>query len=784
MPLPIKTNQTYFQKMLFRIITIVSLALLILSCALYFSFRSLTLDYIYKTNLNMLGQIDNNISQINNYAKTFSASLFNNASCQQLMYSKNPDIADTLESIHTLSGLSRSTPFVQSIELYNGNTGSIYYIAPSPNVSLIRSKGNPYDTALLGLIANKKNTMMDPVSRTIPISPYSDEKADVLSYIITEQSGTGDVQNALAVNVNINWIFNSVKTGVPKNEGTLYLLDSSGKVKASSIPKYFLTDMSKQSAVSNLYNNENSSGSYIAYQDGAQSLVCYMKSQTSDWILVNILPYAYIADSVSRIQTLTAFISILAILLGALVSMFISKSLYSPVRALLDKSRTLVFPVQTRISQDEFDFISNTISSASERIKSLQSFENKNESTIRQDLLRSFLSTRSTDLEDIGGKLGNIQLDISTHSDTLLVLIKIDYYNAFQKINNEYEQFSIKLELSSIVKEILSHRFKCETVDMGNDHIVAFLELIDNTTGVFAEAEPLLRESVSAIFMHFNIGLSVFVGDSCRSIGSLPAYYKQLLDISHYRIIYGHRCIVRQQDVEKNEYEYFDTSSLNLQVLLDALSLCNLEKLKASYESIETKLVKCRYNDIEMAISFITSMIFNTISLIEKNSGFILEESYSSFKSYIDTLETMHEIKEAFFNLFAKVTKQISQFRSKKCSLIIEKIIDYIGLNYLSESISLNSIAEMYNLTPAYLNKLFRETMSASVSDYITDLKLKKAISLLSESDIVVDEIIRFIGWGNKNYFYTVFKKTTGATPSEYRIKIRNLPDSSSKQIN
>ncbi|MNR49318.1 HTH-type transcriptional activator Btr [compost metagenome] len=86
----------------------------------------------------------------------------------------------------------------------------------------------------------------------------------------------------------------------------------------------------------------------------------------------------------------------------------------------------------------------------------------------------------------------------------------------------------------------------------------------------------------------------------------------------------------------------------------------------------------------------------------------------------------------------------------------------------------------MFKLTPAYLNKLCRERTSHSLGDYITHVRVEKAKQLLGETNLTIDQIIGRIGWENKKYFFRIFKKLTGATPTEYRLKLSvdqlNLP--------
>lgn len=771
-----KTNLTYFHMLLIRIISIVLLSLLVLSSSLYFSFKSFTLDYINKSNLNVLKQINSNVSQINNYAKSFSVSLFNNASCRQVMYNSQPYIFDTLSSISALSNLIGSVPFIRSLEIYNGKTNNIYHIGT--DTVLIRTMENTFDKELPGLLQDTVNTLYNPLPREILVNPDTNATANVLSYIITERSNLNSgLENALVVNINSSWIFNAVNIENNKNIiGNIFLIDKTGIVKASANDLYFMNDLSHQPYISRLLAFTDNNGYFTGNVDGIKSLVFYIKTDSPDWIIVNTIPYHYIADSVIKVLILTAIISFIAILLGALISIFYSKKLYSPVNSLLKKSLTLFsHESQQTGNMNEFDRISTSMLTASEQIKTFQSDETKNKIILRQEFLRSLLSGASETQNNIDSKVKRLDLQIDLHSCLFLVMFKIDHYSSFQTENNEYDQILLRYSLSNIASEIVSRKFPCEIVDMGNDHIIAIIQKKEESfSEVLTEMKILITEIVNAFFEYYNVSLSAFIGNPSGNVAEIPTSYKDLINISIYRLVYGYRCVVLQQDIEKHSFDYFDVASLNIEVLLDALKQSDLEKLKSSYASIEARLYKCRCNEIIIAISYISSMIFNTLSIIEKNGNQVLDESYPAFITALDKIETLEEIRIAFLKFFTEVTEKINFNRNNKTNLIIKKVIDYIDLNYLSPDITSNSVSEMFRLTPAYLNKLFKCAVSMSIPEYIVHLKLKKACVLLAETDIVVDEIIESIGWDNKNYFFIVFKKTMGATPNEYRAKMKN----------
>lgn len=769
-----KNRFTYYHTLLARIISTVLATLLVLSASLYFSFQKFTLDYIHKSDLDILRQISSNVMQINRYSSSYATSLFTNPSTQRLMYSESNEIADLIQDYGNLYNLVSSAPFVRSFEIYNGRTDKIYHIGK--DVSLTRTKNDTFDPEFPVLIQRYTNNLLDPLPRVIFLSPFTANTADVLTYIITETSGLNSgTRNAIALNVNTSWIFNAVYTEQNESDfGDIYLLDKSGLVKASTNESYFMKDLSSEPFFRKLQKQSDTSG-YLTIGRGEQKmLLSYRKLQNPDWIIVKQVPYRYIADSVIKVRSLTLVISVLTVLLGVLISLIFSRKLYIPVHSLMKKSITLFSPgTETGGERDEFEQITRSITSASEEIKSLKHFESKSIHVLQQDFLRSFLLTPYKNSAKLEEKMYKLNLAMNLQAPFVLILYKIDHYSRFRETVSEYEQIVLKFGFTNIAKEIISQKYACEIVDMGDDRLAAIIQPGESAEAVEeAELKALSEKIHSVIYEYFKFGFSAFVGAPCSG-QKISETYRELGRLSGFRLVYGQRCTLFQRELEEKSYDTLDPASLNLQVLLDALKLCNPDKAKSSYESIETHLYRFRCDDILMAVTYLSSMMFNTLLVIEKNGSFDLHESYADFNDILSRAETLEEIKQEFYGLFDRVTEKISSSRNHKAVQIIQRATEHIQQNYLTANISANTIATLLGLTPEYLNKIFRESESVSVSEYITRLKIDKACQLLTELQMSVDEVIRKIGWENKNYFYTVFKKTTGVTPSEYRSKTR-----------
>ena len=100
----------------------------------------------------------------------------------------------------------------------------------------------------------------------------------------------------------------------------------------------------------------------------------------------------------------------------------------------------------------------------------------------------------------------------------------------------------------------------------------------------------------------------------------------------------------------------------------------------------------------------------------------------------------------------------------------IRKIVEYMLQNF-EKDISLNSLAEQFNIHKTHLARIFKEETGASIHEAILDLRMEKAKQLLFDSEMKVSDIIEETGFNSPQNFYVLFKKYTGLSPSEYRSK-------------
>lgn len=134
---------------------------------------------------------------------------------------------------------------------------------------------------------------------------------------------------------------------------------------------------------------------------------------------------------------------------------------------------------------------------------------------------------------------------------------------------------------------------------------------------------------------------------------------------------------------------------------------------------------------------------------------------------------------EAFLRkAFERIRAAIAQNAQR--SGWIGELKAYIAQHY-EKPLRLEDLAARVNFSVGYISQRFHQETGYSFSDYVTMVRIEKAIQLMHAGDWTTEEIAEKVGYPNANYFTKVFKKVTGLKLTEFkrtRLK-RDQPDAS-----
>jgi YesN/AraC family two-component response regulator len=224
-----------------------------------------------------------------------------------------------------------------------------------------------------------------------------------------------------------------------------------------------------------------------------------------------------------------------------------------------------------------------------------------------------------------------------------------------------------------------------------------------------------------------------------------------------------------KSDLEVKEYREIIQQYRNfISFIIDE----NVKDIEATLNNIFDQLESFSIQDIQRLIIDLFSMISHTfvemgINVFEINNGKIAYQGVLNINNIEEIKRWCYEYLQQIIAYYSKINKESSAHQ------IINQAKKYIHLMYNKE-VSLEDVANYVYLNHVYFSRLFKQHTGTNFSDYLTNIRIEKAIELLKENKLKTYEISEKVGYKSSKYFSRVFKQSTGCSPKEYCRKFIN----------
>lgn len=120
-----------------------------------------------------------------------------------------------------------------------------------------------------------------------------------------------------------------------------------------------------------------------------------------------------------------------------------------------------------------------------------------------------------------------------------------------------------------------------------------------------------------------------------------------------------------------------------------------------------------------------------------------------------------------FAHQFKSLTEEMNSESSFSPMVALAK--DYIDHRYFENTISLQQVADNVQASPTYLSKQIKNELGVSFVQYLTKVRINKALMILKDPYLKIYEIAEMVGYSTQHYFCSAFKKVVGTSPTVYR---------------
>ncbi len=502
---------------------------------------------------------------------------------------------------------------------------------------------------------------------------------------------------------------------------------------------------------------EENSGSFSYPVEGRRWFGTYVRSEKTGWTFYNLLPYGVVLENMVVPAVLTMALALLTLAFGYVLSRRLSAQLYRPIKALYDNY--VDSPGEKK--GNELELLSKAFSDMYSKTDALE-----------QGLIASFQESKRFCLRAlVSGEKEWIQSALPTYR-RLGIDLESPYYGIIcmecipqEEQCRKEDLFICYYALENVTRELMAPAQGVEFLRVGENRFAVLLYLRE------AQLSDSIRQGLKTIAefipREFHIDVSICAGQVVDSWMEINLVYEQEHIALNSRTAshYGQVFYTWEASKAMSSDLYYSGLYIRLaeHVRNGDLEACEREfdQALAAMKEISFKSARTYFRHALM------SVLDRFKTVLERDNAFFTK--LMNGLDSLDQCENVWALRSVFLELLSLLSYRLSADRKNSSQDAALRAKDYIDQHYADPDLSLRMLAEQVKLSPAYLGKVFMAATTFTFNDYVNHVRLTEAARLLRETRMPVSAVSEAVGVLNINYFYTLFKKRYGTTPSAYR---------------
>ena len=172
---------------------------------------------------------------------------------------------------------------------------------------------------------------------------------------------------------------------------------------------------------------------------------------------------------------------------------------------------------------------------------------------------------------------------------------------------------------------------------------------------------------------------------------------------------------------------------------------------------------KVEYSTCKSIVIHIMNCNYTETEVIRILNSAEIELSFRKIKTLFDNSVSHNQIKACIYEMLDKIMRGMEMNFSKSR---FSDAFEYFDNNFSNPTFSVETAGASLHISQSSLRRAFTSHLGISPIQYLTQLRMKKAVELLMNSELSIKEISLLCGYDDEKYFSRVFKNRYGYAPS------------------
>lgn len=749
-----------------------SFFLVILTPVLFLSISSYNLvistvqDEIRQANMNALRQTRSSVDRLLNEIDTLSIQL--GLDGRVYASSRSPENSYLLNDVKDrIKSLSFENMNVHQVQLYFKKSNQIISSEGADRYY----KEDEFDQWIAEMDANPSSHYI-----WLPARSFTNHDGNIIRIMTLVRKipvAFPETTGYAAIHIYEKDLISLLKTMNPNRDHHIYLATAAGELITAYTPT---SSLSARDSLVNMTDilQSGQEGSYVTEKKSNNMMISYSTPNPYGWVLLLETPLDHLYQKLQYIKRVIIITCIILIFLGLIVSYYLSRTMYNPIKQLFEKSKGYHKELSLTLQEDDntFRYVSGMFEHVVGKHKAMEASYKANYQAMVDRFIFTILFNRYNDSFDIDDKIDYLKLPITTKGHTVIV-VEIDHYSSIAERYSPGDLNLFRFALNNIVQEIITPSYPCLSTEINDKQIAVLINIPYYDSTVQDKLKRLGERMVQEVQTYLKFSISVSVGEHAEHISQAYLSFNQASDVIGYKILLGHNKVIFFNEVqfEKSTNYYYPVQLEKL--IINNIQAGNEEKIKQGLEQLKTELNQKQTLSYENVFRIYNRLLDAGVDLLfESNlsSADFFDEKYNIHEELAkcETVDDISTWMEFIFIKFMEILKESTPSNAK-----VEQSIQYMTSHY-QQDLSVDSIAESVELNSAYLSRIFKQTTGKTILEYLTLLRIYESKHLLENSKDNIHEVAQKVGYNNINSFIRFFRKYEGITPGEYRKTHQN----------
>ncbi len=260
------------------------------------------------------------------------------------------------------------------------------------------------------------------------------------------------------------------------------------------------------------------------------------------------------------------------------------------------------------------------------------------------------------------------------------------------------------------------------------------------------------------------------IGSACESLDALCNSYAEAKNAVFYGKGKGGCQAVYIGYIEPANVNNMDWSDKEIASIIREIRVGDKKSLEEGVDRFIDCLKEAQASVIQFKIILmeLATELYKMTGSYQIDAGEIFGEGMDIYR-VVNSFNTMDAIRQWLLDSCFMIRRSVSRERKNSAKILVDKAVAYLEENYGDSSLSVEKACGAMNVSAAYFCTIFKKETGKTFLNYLTDLRMEKAIRLLEETEEKSYVISGKVGYAEANYFSYVFKKKYGMAPSKYR---------------